>query len=580
MHRRSLSVALVVAVLLTAGATASAAQTAPPSWAPAADATVHPGVQTFTDGAQCTANFVFYDAAGEVYVGQAAHCAGTGESTATDGCESGTLPVGTPVEVDGAEHPATMVYSSWVTMQELGETDDNACAFNDFALVRLDPRDRARVNPSVPFYGGPVGLTDTTLFGDDVYSYGNSSLRFGARTLSPKQGTSLGQSGDGWTHTVYTVSPGVPGDSGSGFLDIDGRAFGVLSTLEAFPRAASNGVSDLARALDYLARGSDLRVTLADGTEPFEASALGGGGGGGGEQPEDRVERLAGPSRIETAVAVSQDDYAEDAAGAVVLARADEFADALAATPLAASVDAPLLLTPVDALHPATRAEIERVLARGATVYVLGGPAAIAPAVADELAGAGYEVRRLAGGTRVETALAVADVVADEPAQVLLADGQRFPDALIAGPAAHAVGGVVVLTAGSARHPAVDAYLAQHRDAAVVTVGAAASAAYPGRTSYVGDSDEATSVQVAEAYRADAATVGVARVDVFADALSGGAHSARTGAPILLTGGETLTPVVADHLRAHAEAISTGVLYGGTAALPQHIAEQVLDAIR
>jgi hypothetical protein len=39
---------------------------------------------TYTDGAQCTANFVFSDA-GDVYIGQAAHCSGTGTATETDG---------------------------------------------------------------------------------------------------------------------------------------------------------------------------------------------------------------------------------------------------------------------------------------------------------------------------------------------------------------------------------------------------------------------------------------------------------------------------------------------------------------
>ncbi len=40
----------------------------------------------YTDGAQCTANFVYTDAAGDTYVGYAAHCAGTGAATDTDGC--------------------------------------------------------------------------------------------------------------------------------------------------------------------------------------------------------------------------------------------------------------------------------------------------------------------------------------------------------------------------------------------------------------------------------------------------------------------------------------------------------------
>ena len=58
------------------------------AWAPAATATIHPGVMTFTAGAQCTANFVFTQGS-DVYIGQAAHCSGTGAATDTNGCDSG-----------------------------------------------------------------------------------------------------------------------------------------------------------------------------------------------------------------------------------------------------------------------------------------------------------------------------------------------------------------------------------------------------------------------------------------------------------------------------------------------------------
>jgi hypothetical protein len=235
---------------------------------------VHPGVQTFTDGAQCTSNFVFFDASDTVYLGQAAHCAGTEGNTATDGCESGTLPVGTQVEVDGASRPGTMAYSSWAAMQAAGESNADTCAFNDLALVRLDAADFGKVNPSIPFWGGPTGTTGTTAQGDKVLSYGNSSLRLGIEQLSPKEGLSLGQSGGGWTHEVYTVTPGIPGDSGSAFVDRRGRAFGVLSTLQLAPLVGANGVSDLLRMIAYMESHGGPDVTLARGTEAFRGPIL------------------------------------------------------------------------------------------------------------------------------------------------------------------------------------------------------------------------------------------------------------------------------------------------------------------
>jgi hypothetical protein len=263
-----MAASLALAAALLAPAAASA-------WAPASSATVHPGVQTYTAGGQCTSNFVFQDGSG-VYLGQAAHCSGTGGQTETDGCTSGSLPLGTSVEVKGASRPATMVYNSWLAMQAKGETDPDACAYNDFALVQLDPADEGKVNPSVPGFGGPTGVGDAGGLGSTVYSYGNSSLRAGVTQLSPKQGVVIQNEGGGWSHVVATLTPGIPGDSGSGFLNGSGAAIGVLSTLQLAPLPATNGVGDLAQELAYMRAGSPFtEVQLVAGTEPFKPNLVG-----------------------------------------------------------------------------------------------------------------------------------------------------------------------------------------------------------------------------------------------------------------------------------------------------------------
>lgn len=268
--------AVAATALLTAGLGALAPAGASHAWAPADTAAIHPGTQTFTAGGQCTANFVFIDSAHDVYIGQAAHCSGTGGQTETNGCDAGTLPTGsTQVEVDGASQPGTMVYNSWETMQAVGETDPNACAYNDFALIKLHPADYDKVNPSIPIWGGPVGFSDGAGTLEEVYSFGNSSLRAGIEQLSPKYGASLGTTGGGWTTPLYTLTPGIPGDSGSPFLDSDGQALGVLSTLSIAPTPLSNNVSSIGLAYEYMIDNGGPQVTLANGTEPFS-----GGPGG------------------------------------------------------------------------------------------------------------------------------------------------------------------------------------------------------------------------------------------------------------------------------------------------------------
>jgi hypothetical protein len=270
---RSKSLGLVAGLVLAIVALAPSVASA---WAPVGSATIKPGNMTFTDGAQCTSNFIFQDGS-NVYVGQAAHCSGTGAQTDTNGCTSGSLPIGTPVTVNGASKAGTLVYNSWLIMQGLGETDPDTCQYNDLALIKLDPADVGKVNPSVPGFGGPTGLgSSAAMLGDTVYTYGNSSLRQGVTKLSPKQGVVAQSDGNGWSRTVYTVSPGIPGDSGSGFMDGSGNAIGVLSTLQLAPIPASNGVGDLRKELDYLhAHSSFGGVSLVPGTEPFNANLVG-----------------------------------------------------------------------------------------------------------------------------------------------------------------------------------------------------------------------------------------------------------------------------------------------------------------
>ncbi len=288
-HRTLLARTLAALVLASGAATATAVSAAPASaeagsrWAPSDTAAIHPGVQMYTRGAQCTANFVFTDARDRVYLGYAAHCAGLGEATDTDGCRAESLPLGTRVSLneggslaDGGTRVGggTLAYSSWRTMDRIGTTARNPCAYNDFALVRVDAADEGEVNPSVPFYGGPTGIDrDGTATGDRVYSYGNSSIRGGLEALSPREGVSLGDepADGGWSHPLYTVTPGVPGDSGSGFLSAGGTAIGTLSTLGLAPLPASNNIGDLAKELRFAQRHSGIAgLQMERGTEPFD----------------------------------------------------------------------------------------------------------------------------------------------------------------------------------------------------------------------------------------------------------------------------------------------------------------------
>ncbi|MHB1613849.1 MAG: cell wall-binding repeat-containing protein, partial [Actinomycetes bacterium] len=125
------------------------------------------------------------------------------------------------------------------------------------------------------------------------------------------------------------------------------------------------------------------------------------------------VGRLAGADRYATAVAVSQAQFPNGNAGAVVLARGDLYPDALVGVPLAAAKNAPLLLTVGSSLLTVTKAELQRVLPAGGTVYILGGTGAVPTSVASQLTGLGYQVLRYGGASRFATAVQVAHALGD-----------------------------------------------------------------------------------------------------------------------------------------------------------------------
>lgn len=250
------------------------------------DAPVRPGALMETGDAGCTMNFA-YTSGDSVFVGYAAHCAAGGGVSEINGCEvedpgivdETLVTIG---EGDGAIQ-GTLAYSSWVSMQAEGETDLNLCELNDFALVEIDPADVGQVNPTVPSFGGPTDLdTDGTEPGEEVFSFQpniNPAVEIlPGDMIAEKVGTSNGDERDGRTHVVMTMPPGVQGDSGSGYLDGEGKAFGALSTLfvdTTTMMPIANGVSDLAMALEYANENGDIgTVNLVRGEEEFATQGM------------------------------------------------------------------------------------------------------------------------------------------------------------------------------------------------------------------------------------------------------------------------------------------------------------------
>ena len=349
------------------------------------------------------------------------------------------------------------------------------------------------------------------------------------------------------------------------------------------PSAASGAYGVVAAC--FATDGQD--VTKYDTYEPVRNFVVTSSSG-----QADPVQRVAGVDRIATAVAASQDLFETGGAvDALVLSRSDSYADALAGSPLAASVMAPLLLTPTDQLDPRTEQEIKRVLVAGGEVFLLGGTAAISDGVASALQQLGYTVTRLAGFNRYDTAVHIADEIANASGAlttVLLANGNDFHDGLIAGAAALVAAnptgtenafGAVLLTNGETMPPETTSWLDAHGGVSRFAIGAVASNAAPTATSVAGTDFVDTSRKVAEHFYTSPTSVAFASSADFPDALSGGAHAAAFDAPLLFTDPSSLPASINGYLTARKSQLAIGFVYGGTLAISEEVRTAIAQAI-
>lgn len=312
------------------------------------------------------------------------------------------------------------------------------------------------------------------------------------------------------------------------------------------------------------------------------------------------VERLAGSDRVRTATAIAEGwQAAEDA----VIVPEGSHSEALVAAPLAAALDAPVLLS-----GGHLRSEVADALERLGVqrVHLVDASGALAQ-VADELESAGMQqVRRLAAdGPAALTAVVGRELaeLAGPPERVLLALGaheepsRAWPDALSAGALAAERTAPVLLTRGDELPEPVAELLAELAPARITVVGgtAAVSAAVEDEAAeaaggaatdrLAGANRYATSLAVAEAARAqglDAAAVWLATGHAFPDALAAGPAAARAGAPVVLLDGAAVdgAPETQTWLREHADALDEGVVLGGKAAVAETVRERVSLLLR
>lgn len=319
---------------------------------------------------------------------------------------------------------------------------------------------------------------------------------------------------------------------------------------------------------------------------------------GASAQEDVTPARVAGDDRVDTAAEVAELTYPEGTPVALV-ARADDYPDAMASAALAGQVDAPVLLTETDELPPRTAQTLETL---GVTdIFVLGGTAAVSETVFDELLDLDYTVERLGGATRYETAAAIAAETVDQgPTNELVGDartvfiafGGSFEDALAAGaPASAAVIPTLLTEHDELPQATVDAigdldleyaYVLGGELAVSQEVVAELEALGMGTQRIAGQTAQGTAAAIANEFDPllEGSTAVLARGDLFADALAAGPHAGEIRGPILLTvDPETLGETTRQWFSTAPATTEAVRAIGGTAAISTDTLDEAVELV-
>jgi hypothetical protein len=161
---------------------------------------------------------------------------------------------------------------------------------------------------------------------------------------------------------------------------------------------------------------------------------------------------------------------------------------------------------------------------------------------------------------------------------MFIATGLDFADALAGGAVAPGNHAGVLLSDGSSPDASTDSYLSAHPGDKLFALGGPAASAYPSATGIIGQDRFETATKVATEFVNAPTSVGVARGDAFADALTGGVHISPKGGPILLVETHSVPAVVSSYLGAYKNTMCTAFLYGGTSAIDEPTRQAVIAA--
>jgi len=301
--------------------------------------------------------------------------------------------------------------------------------------------------------------------------------------------------------------------------------------------------------------------------------------------------RLWGADRYDTAIDISKEMYSSGSTN-VVLARGDNFPDALAGAGLADSQNAPLLITPKTSLDYDIENEIQRL--NPSKVYILGGEGALSATVKSRVENIGFYTERVWGQTRFETCIEIMEKIYNKNSvtKVFIVTGMDFADALISTPAAYKESAPMLLSTSSSLPTSVKTYLSSLPNLNTIYIIGGYSAissnvenelkAYGSVGRIYGINSYDTSTQVAQTFFSNPEKLVIARADDYPDALCGGPLAIKNDAPALLTSKNNLPTELQNYISSNFSfnpASSVIYILGGTGAISENVVNEIDDIV-
>lgn len=357
----------------------------------------------------------------------------------------GVDPKGSSTVTVGSNTSAKWPEGTSVTLQNIqGHGDSNKTSCPGAKLLAMLPQLRNDVAQKIADKAFQPAFSFGRLSGADRYA---TAATIAKATFGSASAAYLARS-DGFADALA-----------ANYLAGHGQVPVLLASTTTVPPVTIDTLKALGATTVHLLGGTTAlgpEVESALRTAGFSVDRIGGA---------DRFETAAAMARLPGAAAVGVDGGMRKTA---IVSSGRTFPDALAAGPIVFGQHYPQLLSEPSGLSPATISALTDLGIQN--VLLTGGTAALSDAVELQIKGMGIAVARVAGATRYDTSIALADLAVDQlgftAGHLDVATGESFPDALTGGAHSGKSRTPLILTAKTALPAGASGYL-QRRGAGI-----------------------------------------------------------------------------------------------------------------